>query len=278
MPLPIPLIVAGLAALGGGGYLWNEDRKRKAGVPPQGTNTPARQVIYETAMSSSNDPQKLAQLANAYQEQGLPKQAADLQAKANNMVLTNPDLPRPTYVNPPIYQPPTTAMLSVIEIQRLLNRLGASPRLDEDNGMGPMTMAAIRAFQALHGLDVDGIVGPMTNAAMRALMSDPVAAAAAAASSVIQGGGAALPAVTPGRPAVVTTNSAGAAGRLNCRALPSADAPVLGMFAKGATVMVTGEAKNGFFPVIGTGEVTGASASSGPQGPLVGFSSATYLR
>lgn len=53
----------------------------------------------------------------------------------------------------------------VAMVQRRLNELGYGP-LTVDGSFGPMTEAAVVAFQADHGLDVDGIVGPYTWAAL----------------------------------------------------------------------------------------------------------------
>lgn len=47
-------------------------------------------------------------------------------------------------------------------IQDSLNRLGAQPPLVVDGRTGPATKAALKAFQARHGLDPDGKVGPAT--------------------------------------------------------------------------------------------------------------------
>ncbi|MEA2883912.1 MAG: putative chitinase [Bradyrhizobium sp.] len=51
-------------------------------------------------------------------------------------------------------------------IQKSLNVLGAEPQLDADGSFGPLTAAAVKAFQASHGLEVDGKVGPQTIAAI----------------------------------------------------------------------------------------------------------------
>ena len=50
----------------------------------------------------------------------------------------------------------------VLMLQHVLNMKGAFPKLKEDGKFGSMTDAAVRRFQAAHGLMVDGIVGPKT--------------------------------------------------------------------------------------------------------------------
>lgn len=54
-------------------------------------------------------------------------------------------------------------------IQEKLNRLGAS--LDTDGVRGPKTIAAVRDFQAKHGLVVDGLPGAATNAKLDAVLA-----------------------------------------------------------------------------------------------------------
>jgi putative chitinase len=51
-------------------------------------------------------------------------------------------------------------------LQQALNTLGADPHLVSDGSYGPQTVAAVKAFQASHGLEVDGKVGPQTIAAI----------------------------------------------------------------------------------------------------------------
>jgi hypothetical protein len=57
---------------------------------------------------------------------------------------------------------------SVADLQWRLNDCAARPRLTVDGFAGPVTLAAIRAFQATHGLVVDGVPGPATWAALDA--------------------------------------------------------------------------------------------------------------
>lgn len=64
------------------------------------------------------------------------------------------------------------------QIQQALNDAGYGP-LAVDGILGPKTKAAIRAFQAAHGLAVDGIVGPQTTAALQGGAAPSSAGAAA---------------------------------------------------------------------------------------------------
>lgn len=50
----------------------------------------------------------------------------------------------------------------VIDLQSRLNSAGASPKLETDGIFGPMTRAAVVAYQSSNSLDPDGIVGPLT--------------------------------------------------------------------------------------------------------------------
>jgi hypothetical protein len=47
-------------------------------------------------------------------------------------------------------------------LQRLLNKKGASPRLDEDGVFGPVTRGSLIAFQRSQRIAPDGIAGPNT--------------------------------------------------------------------------------------------------------------------
>lgn len=60
---------------------------------------------------------------------------------------------------------PALAM-SNSQIQHALNLCGASPKLQEDGKLGPKSVAAIKSFQAAHGLIPDGVAGPKTKTAL----------------------------------------------------------------------------------------------------------------
>jgi peptidoglycan hydrolase-like protein with peptidoglycan-binding domain len=57
--------------------------------------------------------------------------------------------------------------MTTAQVQHTLNVLGATPPLKEDNINGPLTTAAVKAFQSAMGIQVDGIVGPQTMAAFQ---------------------------------------------------------------------------------------------------------------
>ncbi len=51
-------------------------------------------------------------------------------------------------------------------VQQSLNKLGAEPPVATDGMYGPLTAAAVKAFQQAHGLTADGKIGPETIAAI----------------------------------------------------------------------------------------------------------------
>jgi peptidoglycan hydrolase-like protein with peptidoglycan-binding domain len=61
------------------------------------------------------------------------------------------------------------------DVQHTLNLLGASPVLTEDGKQGPMTTAAVKAFQVSHGLVSDGVAGPKTKTALVLALSPAIA-------------------------------------------------------------------------------------------------------
>ena len=60
----------------------------------------------------------------------------------------------------------------VLAVQARLSALGYAPG-PIDGGYGPTTAAAVKDFQAGHGLTVDGKVGPQTLAALEAAPAPP---------------------------------------------------------------------------------------------------------
>jgi N-acetyl-anhydromuramyl-L-alanine amidase AmpD len=78
--------------------------------------------------------------------------------------LGKPHVPEEEALKPP---PPTlqkgSAGWLVKRLQRLLRQHGCFPEPAAiDGDFGPVTEAAVQAFQELHGLEPDGIVGPLT--------------------------------------------------------------------------------------------------------------------
>ena len=60
------------------------------------------------------------------------------------------------------------------DIQHALNMLGAQPTLLEDGKIDRVSVAAIKAFQLLHGMPVDGIASPAVRTALMLAMNNPV--------------------------------------------------------------------------------------------------------
>ena len=51
-------------------------------------------------------------------------------------------------------------------VQQSLNKLGIEPALAIDGSFGPLTVAAVKAFQQVHGISADGKINPQTIAAI----------------------------------------------------------------------------------------------------------------
>lgn len=87
---------------------------------------------------------------------GTPAQLAALVLRA---------VPPPVYVRTPVLRP-GSAGSAVRYAQVRLNLWGAHPPLVTDGRFGPVTTAAVRAFQTAQHLGVDGVIGPQTWAAL----------------------------------------------------------------------------------------------------------------
>lgn len=79
-----------------------------------------------------------------------------------------PPVPGAANSAPPVNAANTAAALSMTnkQVQENLNILGAKPPLATDGKLGPLSVAAIKAFQTTHGLVADGIAGPKTKTAI----------------------------------------------------------------------------------------------------------------
>ena len=54
----------------------------------------------------------------------------------------------------------------VAVLQKALNKNGTKPKLKEDSDFGPLTDAAVRAYQKKNKMKVDGIIGPNSSFAL----------------------------------------------------------------------------------------------------------------
>jgi peptidoglycan hydrolase-like protein with peptidoglycan-binding domain len=161
----------------------------------------------------------------------------------------------------PAYTPPAGGM-STAQIQTALNAAGAAPPLTPDGKYGPLTRAAVIAFQHDHGLTQDGAAGPLTQVQLRPYLSGATATAPAPSRSAAQ----AVPAVFA--------------------PTPSADAPPL----SGAQVQSALNAAGAMPPLVVDGKIgpksvaaikafqtTNGLASDGIAGPLTMAKLRPYL-
>ncbi len=80
----LPLIV-GAAVLGGVWLIFGGKNSSSDGTTPKGVLTPEHEVILATALSSVDDPNQLGNLVDAFTQQELPAQAAQIQQKIDNL-------------------------------------------------------------------------------------------------------------------------------------------------------------------------------------------------
>lgn len=80
----LPLIIGSAAILGGAAWLifGKKDESAAEANPGPGVMTPAREDVLNTALTTVSDPGQLLDLGNAFAQQDLPAQAAQLNQKA----------------------------------------------------------------------------------------------------------------------------------------------------------------------------------------------------
>jgi len=147
----------------------------------------------------------------------------------------------------------------VVELQEKLSRAGHA--CTPDGQFGPMTRAAVVAFQSAHGLAADGIVGPMTWGALDGAKAAPAPAATPPAAT----GGeapppaattpASTPAATPASTGETTpASTSGPAGPANAG---TAAGPAAGSDVR-ASLIAGGFADSGAYKPTGDGFVNAA--------------------
>ena len=156
----------------------------KMGLAVDGNAGPATKAALSTALTqmagasspvgavvvSTMNPSAIAAAASGVAATVAPAAAA-IQAQLNALQSSTTQAPStiaPTDLDnvlPPI-NPANALTMSNKDIQGNLNILGATPPLTVDGQLGPMSVAAIKAFQTSHGLTADGIAGPQTKTAI----------------------------------------------------------------------------------------------------------------
>jgi len=132
-----------------------------------GANSPVGAVVV-SSMNPAAIAANAAAAASGAAAAVAPAVAA-VQAQLNALqVSTSPAVPVDidNVTLPPAINPANALTMSNSDIQGNLNILGASPPLTVDGQLGPMSVAAIKAFQTAHGLTADGIAGPQTKTAI----------------------------------------------------------------------------------------------------------------
>ena len=142
------------------------------------TDRPACKQALESSAGSEREVATCMYMSNYYQGTNNPSTAEGRQANINNYVRAmrswTPSIWNAlTYWYPGAQAPsnfPDPDTTSDVWVQWTLNRLGLVPPLVEDGILGPLSRAAIKAFQKNHNLQPDGIPGPMTRAALSIAM------------------------------------------------------------------------------------------------------------
>ena len=150
----------------------------------------------------------------------------------------------PAGTNPTLQEGDTGA--AVETLQTRLNVWGATLAVDGD--FGPVTLAAVKAFQAGHALSVDGIVGPLTWAALNESPTGPQplpAPASVAAGSVSLTVTWAAVEVSGQAVESYTVQAVGLNGQVYATETPAANSVVLSGLVRGWTYNILVSANGG---------------------------------
>ena len=144
-----------------------------------GANSPVGAVVVASmnpTAIAANAANAAASAASGVVSSAVNPAVAAVQAQLSNLQsatapAVNTSTSTPAAVNidlvpAPAINPANALTMSNSDIQGNLNILGATPPLTVDGQLGPMSIAAIKAFQTSHGLTADGIAGPQTKTAI----------------------------------------------------------------------------------------------------------------
>lgn len=180
-----PLILIGLAAVGGVAYVMGTKKRSTQGAqvaPGVNVFTPAPTAV--TMDQSSATPRRPRQQTATVslprkppapgQRPGPSAQIAVSATTTSHGVVYGPPNVAQTNQPAPIVQTPSgqssVLIMSVKDVQNALNTLGYQPKLLADNKMGPKTAANIKAFQKAVGIAVTSNADPATKAALSAAL------------------------------------------------------------------------------------------------------------
>ena len=124
------------------------------------TTAPTEIIAPATEFAQENDraisPQSVLHLQQTIGNQGVKRLLAQRQADLQRVT----DAPAAENTQPTVQ--PGSSGQAVTSLQEKLNSAGTTPPLVTDGIFGPLTRAAVVAFQSQNGLAADGIVGPAT--------------------------------------------------------------------------------------------------------------------
>lgn len=245
-------------------------------------------VAITTALNTETDPNKLDAFAKSLLPE-FPIAAAALSSRAIALRLAQGALPipglpitPPPLPNFPIPTPPgaTPAVFPVPNVAGTpaivtTQETGPNGRLNVRLTPDSTSSANIIGFYehganiSVMGPSINGFV-PTTDGSTSGFASSQFITPVAALGGAAPGSPLVVPAsagpTLVGTPATITTNDTGPSGNLNVRVAPNGT--IIGQVAHGATVLITGPASSGFFPITGHG-VNGL--------PISGFASTQFV-